>query len=169
MGEPEFKTGSVQKQPDGSFIGTLSHTYEGHTREQVWRMLTEPKSMAQWLSEGTIEQKVGGKVKIDFVDSGILIESTVLEIEPNHVLSYSWSSGDEPQRPLRWQIDEVPNGVQLSLQSGIPAGEDPAKAYAGFEGHLEMLAGALEGVPLKFPFQLFLQARQAYTELINKL
>ena len=169
MGEAQIKIGKVSKNSDGSFLGQLEHTYDGHTREQLWRMLTEPKSLAQWLAEGTIEQKQGGKVKIDFADSGILIDSTVLEIQDQQVLAYSWSSGDEPSRPLRWQIDEVPNGVKLSLAATIPANEDPAKAYAGFEGHLAMLAGALEGVPLKFPFQLFLDARAAYTEAVKSL
>ena len=46
----------------------------------------------------------------------------------------------------------------------VPAGEDPAKACAGFEGHLEMLAAALEGVPIRFPFDLYKSARAAYTE-----
>jgi hypothetical protein len=44
----------------------------------------------------------------------------------------------------------------------VPAGEDAARAAAGFETHLEMLAAALEGVPIKFPFQLFKELRAAY-------
>lgn len=169
MGAGELTIGQVKKQANGSFTGTLSRVYEGHTCKQVWRMLTEPQSMAQWLAAGTIEQKAGGQVKIDFVDSGILIDSQVLAIQPEELLSYSWSSGNEPQRPLSWQLTDVPDGVQLTLTASIPAGEDAAKAFAGFEGHLDMLAGALEGVPMKFPFQLFLQARTEYTAAIDKL
>jgi len=49
----------------------------------------------------------------------------------------------------------------------LPEGEDPAKACAGFEGHLEMLAAALEGVPIRFPFDLFVQARKVYGEQVG--
>ena len=43
-----------------------------------------------------------------------------------------------------------------------------AKACAGFEGHLVMLAAALEGVPIKFPFDLFMQARAAYSKQLGQ-
>ena len=58
-------------------------------------------------------------------------------------------------------------GTRLELQVRLPAGEDAAKACAGFEGHLEMLAAALEGVPIKFPFDLFLKARAGYGEQLK--
>ena len=58
-------------------------------------------------------------------------------------------------------------GTHLTLTVGIPAGEDAAKACAGFEGHLEMLAAALEGVPIKFPFDVFLAARKAYGQQLE--
>ena len=44
----------------------------------------------------------------------------------------------------------------------VPAGEDLAKACAGFDAHLDMLAAALEGVSIKFPFDVFVQARKVY-------
>ncbi len=164
MSDEKVQVGIIhKKKEDGSFEGTLQRVYEDHTRDEVWRMLTESASMAQWLAPGTIELREGGKVKIDFADSGIVIESTVLECEPGQVLAYSWSSGDEPQRPLAWHLKDVDGGVKLTLTVGVPADEDPAKACAGFEGHLEMLAAALEGVPIKFPFDLFLKARAAYS------
>jgi len=44
-----------------------------------------------------------------------------------------------------------------------------AKACAGFEGHLEMLATALEGVSTRFPFDLFVQTRKSYAEQVARL
>lgn len=168
MSEEQTPFGTIRVLPDGSHEGTLQRVYEGHPRARVWRMLTEPAEFAQWIAPGTIELRPGGAVKIDFQDSGTAIASTVLALEPERLLSYSWSSAGEPERPLRWQLDDVPGGTRLTLTVHTPAGEDAAKACAGFEGHLDMLAGALEGVPIKFPFQRFLDARAAYNRQLGK-
>jgi hypothetical protein len=82
------------------------------------------------------------------------------------LLTYSWSSGDEPERLLRWELDTADEGTALTLTVRLPAGEDIAKACAGFEAHLDMLAAALEGVPTRFPFERYLAARHAYQELL---
>jgi hypothetical protein len=50
----------------------------------------------------------------------------------------------------------------LTVRVTIPANEDAPRTAAGFEAHIEMLAAALEGVPVKFPFQLFKDMRTAY-------
>jgi uncharacterized protein YndB with AHSA1/START domain len=167
MQEDPNPWGTIRTLPEGGYESTLQRTYEGHERAALWRMLTEPAEIAKWIAPGTIELKVGGAVNIDFQDSGTVIASTVLALEPERLLSYSWSSAGEPERPLRWQLDEVPGGTRLTLTVRTPAGEDAAKACAGFEGHLDMLAGALEGVPIKFPFQRFLDARAAYKQQLG--
>jgi hypothetical protein len=46
----------------------------------------------------------------------------------------------------------------------MPADEDAGRAAAGWEAHLEMLAAALEEVPIKFPFETFKAARDAYRQ-----
>ncbi|HEX7386653.1 MAG TPA: SRPBCC domain-containing protein [Castellaniella sp.] len=165
----DIQIGTLQKLPDGSFSGALSRVYDEHSPAEVWRMLTEPACIAQWIAPGSIELKVGGAVRIDFGDSGVRIDSKVTELKPGEVLAYSWSSPGEPERLLRWSLKALPSAVQLSLSVHIPAGEDAAKACAGFEGHLQILAGALEGVPIKFPFELYKQARAAYTQQLEHL
>lgn len=118
----------------------------GHDRDTVWHMLTEPQALAQWLAPGSIKLRVGGRVHIDFEDSGRKIESVVRLIDPPRLLGYSWSSGDEPDRPLTWELDPVEDGTRLILTLQLPADEDIAKACAGFDAHLEMLTAALEGI-----------------------
>jgi len=162
MSTESTPAGTLQRNTDGSCEGRLQRLYVDHDRAEVWDMLTRPELMALWLAPGTIELHEGGAVNIDFEDSGIAIASEVLEFTERRLLAYSWSSGDEPQRPLRWQLEDADGGTQLTLTVGLPAGEDAAKACFGFDAHLEMLAGALEGVPLQFPVDLFLQARAAY-------
>jgi len=125
--------------------------------------------LAQWLAPGRIELKVGGAARLDFADSGTVIDSQVAACEPGRVLEYSWSSGTEPLRPVRWEIAPDGDGCRLTLVQKTPAGEDPGRACAGWEAHLEMLQAALEGVPIKFPFESFKAARDAYRPKVAAL
>lgn len=155
--------GHIEPQAAGGFRGRLSRQL-AHDAADVWAMLTQSDKLPQWLAAGRIEPRVGGAVRIDFADSGTLIDSTASAFELERVLEYSWSHGSEPVRPLRWELTTTAQGTRLDLTVTTPAGEDAAKACAGFEGHLEMLAAALEGVPIKFPFDLYLAAREAYRQ-----
>jgi len=130
--------------------------------DRVWVTLTESEELVKWLAPGSIELWKGGAAKLNFADSGIVIDSKVTEIELLSVLEYSWSGPGEPLRPLRWEMRPRGDEVQLDLTLRIPAGEDAGRSCAGWDAHLEMLAAALAGVPIKFPFELFKAARDAY-------
>jgi hypothetical protein len=108
-------------------------------------------------------------VKLDFRDSGIVIDSAVSAFDPGYLLEYSWSSPGEPSRPIRWELDPIAAGTLLQLTLSIPASEDVARACAGWAAHLDMLCATLEGVSIKFPFQTFKDARVHYGELIGAL
>ncbi|OJU92283.1 MAG: polyketide cyclase [Burkholderiales bacterium 66-5] len=165
MSDDALQLGTITPQGSGH-QGRITRDFD-HPPAKVWSMLTESALMAQWLSAGTIEQRLGGKVRIDFVDSGIVIDSEVTAFAAGALIEYSWSSGNEPQRPLRWALTPSASGTHLALTVGVPAGEDAAKACAGFEGHLEMLAAALEGVPIKFPFETYMKARTGYKAMLG--
>jgi uncharacterized protein YndB with AHSA1/START domain len=133
-----------------------------HAPGKLWEALTKPEKLVQWLAPGKIELCQGGAARLAFADSGIAIDSTVTEIRPPNVIAYSWSSPGEPERPLRFESRIVPGATELTLSVKIPANEDAARTAAGFEAHLEMLAAALEDVPIKFPFQQFKAMRESY-------
>ncbi len=133
-----------------------------HPPQMVWAALTQPARLAQWLAPGEIELRAGGAARLDFVDSGVAIDSRVTAYAPGRLLEYSWSGPGEPLRPVRWEIEAAECGVRLTLTLELPIVEDVARACAGWEAHLEMLAAALEGVPIKFPFELFKAQREAY-------
>jgi len=137
-----------------------------HAPGKLWEALTKPEKLVLWLAPGKIELRKGGAAKLAFADSGIAIDSTVTDIEPPNVIAYSWSGPGEPDRPLRFQSRIVPGATELTLSVTIPANEDAARTAAGFEAHLEMLAAALEDVPIKFPFQQFKAIREIYKETL---
>lgn len=166
MSDENVCSGVIQRVDQG-FEGRLQRVYD-HPPERVWAMLTVPAEFAKWIAPGRMDLKKGGRVYIDFADSGTLIDSRLTEFEPQRLLEYSWSSGDEPARPLRWELAAEGEGTRLTLTVHTPADEDAAKACAGFEGHLDMLAGALEDVPIRFPFDHFVAARKAYSEMLGQ-
>ena len=129
---------------------------------RVWEFLTRSAEIAQWLAPGKIEMRKGGTARLDFADSGIVIDSTVSDLRPPNMIEYSWSGPGEPLRPLRFETKIVPYGTALELTVRIPKSEDAPRTAAGFEAHLEMLAAALEGVPIKFPFPTFKALRDVY-------
>lgn len=165
MSDDALKLGELRKV-DGGFAGRLERLIT-HDRAAVWRMLTEPEELPKWLAPGTIELRLGGAVRIDFADSGTVIASKVAVLEPLSVLAYSWSSGSEPERPLRWELATEGDATRVRLTVRLPAGEDAARACAGFDCHLEMMAAALEGVPMRFPLPHFLAARKGYQRLLE--
>jgi uncharacterized protein YndB with AHSA1/START domain len=135
----------------------------------VWQALTDPAKLPEWLAPGRIELAEGGVARLDFADSGTVIDSRVSAYEAGRLVEYSWSSPGEPARPVRWQVAPEAGATRLTLTVTVPASEDPGRACAGWEAHLEMLQAALEGVPIKFPFESFKAAREAYRAKVAAL
>ena len=63
---------------------------------------------------------------------------------------------------MRWELEADGGNTRLTLTVSVPEGEDIARACAGWEAHLMMLLGAIEGVPIKFPFERFKSTREEY-------
>jgi uncharacterized protein YndB with AHSA1/START domain len=149
-------------------VGVMTRVSE-HPPAALWQMLTDPAKLAEWLAPGRIEPGFGGAARLAFADSGTVIDSQVSAYDAGRLVEYSWSSPGEPARPVRWEIAPAGAGSRLTLTLTTPAGEDPGRACAGWEAHLEMLEAALEGVPIKFPFDRFKAAREAYREKLAGL
>lgn len=154
-------SGRITRRDDALEIALIRHL--DHAAASVWSFLTDPARLPEWLAPGEIEPRVGGRARLDFVDSGTVIDSEVTAFDPGILLEYSWSGPGEPLRPVRWSLDiEGPQACRLTLTLTTPAGDDAGRGAAGWEAHLEMLAAALEGAPIRFPFERFKAARDAY-------
>ena len=153
---------------DGCFEACLERQLD-HAQERVWAMLTDPSCFVDWLAPGELELKRGGAAKLNFTDSGIIIDSTVTACDPPRLLEYSWSGPGEPNRPVRWETAPDGSGTRLALTLRIPEEEDIARACAGWESHLMMLLAAIEGVPIKFPFERFQATRNGYKSLVEAI
>lgn len=154
--------GRIERHGD-NYVARLERQIP-HPTDAVWAMLTDPSRFVDWLAPGEIELREGGAAKLNFVDSGIVIDSTVTACVPERVLEYSWSGPGEPERPVRYELEPDGDGTLLTLTLTAPVEEDMARSAAGWEAHLMMLLAAIEGVPIKFPFERFVSTREAYNQ-----
>jgi uncharacterized protein YndB with AHSA1/START domain len=163
----EASLASLSREP-GFVAGVMTRRLAA-APDAVWRLMTEPAGLSQWLAPGRIEPRLGGAVRLDFADSGTVIDSAVTAFEAGRLVEFSWSRPGEPARPVRFEIAPDADGTALTLSVRTPDGGDPARACAGWEAHLAMLEAALAGAPIPFPFEVFKAAREAYRPVVAAL
>ncbi|MGC8120740.1 SRPBCC family protein [Marinobacter sp. VGCF2001] len=139
-----------------------------HSPDTVWDMLTESALLARWLAPGTVDAREGGRVQLDFGNSGMPVDSNVTACRPGKLLRYSWSSGDCPERPLTWALSREGSSTRLCLSLELPDDELVPIACAGWDAHLEMLGAALEGISIHFPADRFRAARAHFEQLVRE-
>jgi uncharacterized protein YndB with AHSA1/START domain len=159
--------GELTRGPD-FVVARLTRSFE-HPTARVWRAMTDAETLPLWLAAGRIELSLGGAVRLDFEGSGTVIDSEVLALEDGAMLEFSWSQPGEPLRPVRWDLAADGAKTVLTLTIKTPHGEDAGRACAGWEAHLAMLAAALAGAPIGFPFEVFKAARGGYKPKVAAL
>lgn len=134
--------------------------------ERVWQFLTDPAKRRRWFTDGPMELKPGGKMRLHFRhknispdevpppdfakyhDPGDYMDGTVLECEPPRLLRFSWDEGSDSD--VTFELTPEGDKVRLILthrNRGKAVAE--AGGYAiGWHTHLAMLAPLLEGRPL---------------------
>src|SRR2546429_5610763 len=68
-----------------------------HPPEKIWRALTQPHLMEEWLMKNDFKPVVGHRFNLrrnPRPDLSIVVDCQVLEVEPNRTLSYTWAAFD---------------------------------------------------------------------------
>ena len=115
-----------------------------HSPEKLWRALTQPHLIKEWLMENDFEPKVGHdfKLRVQTPQWNGVIDCKVLEIEPQKKLSYDWSSMGL-DTVVTFTLTPTPNGVQLRVeQSGFR--EEHARNFQGAKFGWQNFLGKLE-------------------------
>jgi uncharacterized protein YndB with AHSA1/START domain len=100
-----------------------------HPPERVWRALTEPRILAIWMMETTLEKtpRVGDRFQFRTKPApgfdGI-IECQFLEVDVGRRLVFSWASGKAKKHPttVSWTLAPIAGGTRLSLEHSGFAG-----------------------------------------------
>ena len=110
--------------------------------DKIWRALTTPHLIAEWLMKNDFQPVVGHRFKLSG-DWGAA-DCRVLTIEPNKTLSYTWDAmGLESVVTLT--LTQTSTGTHLRMeQAGFPA--DYPQAFHGAKFGWQKFFGNLEQV-----------------------
>ena len=108
--------------------------------EKIWRALTQPHLIAEWLMKNDFAPVLGHKFKLSG-DWGAA-DCKVLAIEPNKSLAYSWDAlGLESV--VTWTLSPTAGGTHLRMeQAGFRS--DQERAYQGAKYGWQKFLGALD-------------------------
>jgi uncharacterized protein YndB with AHSA1/START domain len=103
-----------------------------HPPEKIWRALTEPHLIEEWLMKNDFAPVVGHRFNLrrnPKPDLNIVVDCRVLIVEPNKTLSYKWDAMGLDST-VTWTLTPTNTGTHLRMeQSGFRA--DQKQAYGG--------------------------------------
>lgn len=115
--------------------------------EKLWRALTQPHLIEQWLMKTDFQPAVGHHFSFHAEWGSVGCE--VLEIEPQRMLSYTW--GDEHLKSVvTWTLTATSAGTLLRMeQEGFR--RDQPRYYGGAKAGWPRFFDALEQVLVRTP------------------
>jgi uncharacterized protein YndB with AHSA1/START domain len=125
-----------------------------HPPEKIWRALTQPHLIEEWLMKNDFRPALGHRFKLRGNWGGVL-DCEVLEIEPNRTLSYSWdfTHGDaayDLKSVVTFTLTATHRGTRLRMeQSGFRPDQKQAEGGARmgwqqFLANLEQVLARIE-------------------------
>ncbi|MES2989632.1 MAG: SRPBCC domain-containing protein [Pseudomonadota bacterium] len=113
-----------------------------HPPEKIWRALTQPHLIADWLMENDFAPKVGHRFGLKAEWGSLTCE--VLEVEPLETLAYTWNTHDLRSQ-VTWTLAPSGKGTLLRMeQTGF--GPNQPNYYHGARAGWPRLFGNLEQV-----------------------
>ena len=121
-----------------------------HPPEKLWRALTQPHLIEEWLMKNDFVPTVGHAFQLRGEWGGVL-DCQVLAVEPNETLSYTWTfANDDPAYALEsvvtFTLTPAAGGTRLRMeQSGFRPDQKQAfgGAHAGWKGFYDKLESVL--------------------------
>lgn len=118
-----------------------------HPPARIWRALTQPHLIAEWLMKNDFQPVTGHKFQMSG-DWGA-VDCTVTEVEPERALAYTWTAFGL-ESTVTWTLTPTAGGTHLRMeQAGFQAGQGQfysgAKAsWPGFIANLESVVAKLD-------------------------
>jgi uncharacterized protein YndB with AHSA1/START domain len=120
-----------------------------HPPEKIWRALTQPHLIAEWLMKNDFEPAVGHRFNLRG-DWGGVLDCEVLAIEPNNKLSYTWNfTHDDTAYDLKsvvtFTLTPTSTGTLLRMEQ-LGFRPDQKQAYGGAKAGWQGFFAKLEQV-----------------------
>ncbi|MBN7761294.1 SRPBCC domain-containing protein [Nitratireductor aquibiodomus] len=118
-----------------------------HPPEKVWRALTQPHLIAEWLMKNDFAPRVGHRFSLTADWGGV--DCVVEEIEPHRTLSYAWDTKDL-RSTVTWTLTPTAGGTLLRMeQEGFLPEQKPyhrgaSAAWPRFIAELERVLERLD-------------------------
>lgn len=113
-----------------------------HPPEKIWRALTQPHLIEEWLMKNDFKPVVGHSFNLR-ADWGA-VDCQVLSLEPNKTLSYTWGAYGL-ESVVTWTLTPTGTGTHLRMeQSGFRP--DQQQAYNGAKFGWQKFLATLEQV-----------------------
>jgi uncharacterized protein YndB with AHSA1/START domain len=113
-----------------------------HPPEKIWRALTQPHLIAEWLMKNDFSPVVDHRFKLS-ADWGA-VDCKVLALEPARTLSYTWAAYGLESIVI-WTLTPTSTGTHLRMeQSGFRP--DQQQAYQGAQHGWQRFFANLEQV-----------------------
>lgn len=99
----------------------------GHAPEKIWRALTQPHLIAEWLMKGDFQPLIGHR--FDFRADWGTVDCRVTEVEPHRKLAYTWEAMGL-ESVVTWTLTPSSTGTVLRMEQ-IGFRPDQQQAYQG--------------------------------------
>lgn len=114
-------------EPEPAEVDTRSVIVErelSHPPEKVWRALTQPHLIEEWLAKTGFRPETGHRFSVQIgpqPNRRFAFECEVLTTEPHRRLTYTWDSiDDETGNGLKsivsWHLTAIPTGTRLRME-----------------------------------------------------
>jgi len=120
-----------------------------HPPQKLWRALTQPHLMEEWLMKNDFAPQVGHRFNLRG-DWGGVLDCEVLVVEPNRELSYSWNHVHDDaaynlQSVVTFTLTPTPTGTLLRMEQ-VGFRPDQKQAIGGAKFGWQQMFDKLEQV-----------------------
>jgi uncharacterized protein YndB with AHSA1/START domain len=120
--------------------------------EKLWRALTQPHLIEEWLMKNDFMPAVGHRFKLRG-DWGGVLDCEVLAVEPNRTLSYTWNfEHDDPayglQSVVTFTLTPTRTGTHLRMEQ-VGFRPDQKQAFGGARAGWQQFFAKLDQVLMR--------------------
>jgi len=136
-------------EPSAEVLSVVVERELSHPPKKVWRALTQPHLIEEWLMKSDFKPAVGHRFNLRG-DWGGVLDCEVLSIEPNKTLSYTWNFAHDDaafnlKSVVTFTLTSTRAGTRLRMeQSGFRT--DQKQAYGGAKAGWQQFFAKLEQV-----------------------